>query len=113
MKIAPIAALALLVATQMLHARGNKPFTTQRGHVPKQELFLDPTEDQIKQAAPARNIHCPVHGVALRAESKNVDVIYKGHVIRLDCAACKPEFARNSEKYSSLALADTIEQAGH
>lgn len=113
MKIAPIAALALLVATQMLHARGNQPFTTQRGQVPKQELFLDPTEDQIKQAALARNIHCPVHGIALRDDSKNVDVIFKGRVIRLDCAACKPEFARNPEKYSNLAISDTVGQAGH
>lgn len=113
MKIASFAALALLVATPAIHARINQnhPFTEPRPA--KQELFLDPTDEQLRQAIPARNTHCPVHGSAFHSDAKNVDVIYKGHVIRLDCAACKPEFARFPEKYANITIADTLGQVGH
>lgn len=113
MKLAPIAALALLVTAPMIHARNNNPFTSVRPQAPKQELFLDPTEEQIRQAQPAKNISCPVHGTAFHSDSKTVEVIYKGRIIRLDCAACKPEFARSPEKYANIAIADTLGQSGH
>lgn len=109
MKISQAVTMILIATAPLLHARNNNPFL--KNEPAKQELFLDPTKEQVESAIPARNLHCPVDGIALGEKPQNSQVIYKGNLVVLDCAACKPEFARNPAKYLEIAKADTLKSA--
>lgn len=112
MKFVTTTAFALLLAASMIHARGSDNITRHE-QTPKEELFLDPTADQLKAAKPANNIHCPVDGADINAKSMPVEIVYRGSIVRLDCAACKPEFARKPGKYTALAITDTAKTSAN
>jgi len=75
---------------------------------PKQELYLDPSIQYVKEAKAAKNMHCPIDGLPIGSKPIPVNVVYKGVAIQLESAACKPEFARRPGIYIGIAVADTV-----
>jgi len=67
-------------------------------------LVLKPTASQIAAARPVGNKICPVSGDEIGGSmGPGRTVLYKGEAVQLCCGSCVKKFARDPEKYLSMA----------
>ncbi len=67
-------------------------------------LVLKPTASQIAAAHPVGNKKCPVSGDEVGGGmGPGRTVIYKGQAVQLCCGSCVKKFAKDPEKYLSMA----------